>query len=506
MHKVRMVDITSFFVDLFVLFACAVIAGEVAVQLGQVAMVGQLLGGVVLGPTILGFTSLTTSTPLAAQLTSVQLLATIFILFMSGLEVVPEQLYRAGLPTLTMGLAIFFGPFLVTSLVAAVFEPRLPFSTDLYIGLTLSITALPVMGIMLSEFGLLRSKMGQLLIGAALINEFAAVTMFAILQQVASSGGIGYLAVAKALLAVALFISLMLTIHMLLRLLREARLWKPMTVAFTKTWKSKQGGFAVLMIMVVGSTLFSQFLGLTYVVGAFYAGLLVTRESAGEEAHRSINSVFNTMTWGFFVPLFFVFVGVEMNLRLLFTPVMLAIFGALLAVAIVSKTSIGAFVASKGGYGDTDALAIGFLLGSRGAVELAMATILFESNLISQTLFTIVAGVGLVTTIVAPIGAMASWLSNPKTKEELFRRVPSLRPRAPSFRHLRPPEEWSTSMSNSYLLHEWLENPQLKGRAGRPSDVRPDSGKGESGPTDSSGDLGGTVRPPLPSRRRPPSG
>jgi Kef-type K+ transport system membrane component KefB len=88
---------TNFLVDLFVLFAGSVLAGEVAVRLGQAALVGQLLVGVVLGPTLMGpYLGLTSLTP---ELSAIQFLATVFILFMAGLEVVPEDIARMGLPT-----------------------------------------------------------------------------------------------------------------------------------------------------------------------------------------------------------------------------------------------------------------------------------------------------------------------------------------------------------------------------------------------------------------------
>lgn len=472
---------TSFIVDLFVLFACAVIAGEIAVHLGQVALVGQLLVGVVLGPTLLGpYLGLTSLTP---QLGSLQFLATVFILFISGLEVVPEDIIRGGARPVVLGVAMFFGTFVVTSLVAIVFEPGLGTTTDFYIGLVLSITALPVMGIMLSEFGLLRTKMGNLLMGAALINEISAVTVFAVMQQITSSGGNGYLSAVKALGLVTLFIGIMVTIHLSLRKIREARLWKPLTETFARTWRSKQGGFAILMVMLVGSTLLSQFLGLTYVVGAFYAGMLVTRESAGVKAHREISSIFDAMSWGFFVPLFFAFVGVEMNLQnLLHVPVLEAFF-ALLAAGIAAKILIGAGIARVFDWRAADAKAIGYLVCSRGAVELAMATILLQAGFIDTTIFTIVAAVGLVATIIAPIGALQSWLADEKSREDMFRRAPSLRTKSPSVRQLRPPVDWATASNAS--------SPPPVQRA--------------SPPSASVGAVDSTRLPLPPTRKRPPN-
>jgi Kef-type K+ transport system membrane component KefB len=422
-----MLDPTAqFIVDLFILLACAVFAGELAARLGQASLVGQLLAGVLLGPTLLGpyigLSSLSTS------LVAIQTIAVIFVLFWAGLQVSPDQIYRMGWNALVLGLAAFFVPFGVLSVAAGpVLHVGAP--ENLYVALTLSITALPVMGIMLAEFGLRGSRLGTLVINAALVNEFAAVSIFAILQRLGTSAITDLRAIAIAVASLALFLVVILVVHELLKALRETNVWPSLTKAYEETWRSKQGNFAILMIGVLAATLFSQLLGLTYVVGAFYAGLLVTRESAGAQAHESITGVFDALNWGLLVPLFFVFVGVSMNLQLLGTSPILAGFIVLLALAIITKVATGSIIASSSGWRAPDSLAIGHLINSRGAVELAMAILLLAGGIFNVQVFTIVAAIGLVTTMLAPIGATQSWLNDPESRTALYERVPGLRPR-----------------------------------------------------------------------------
>ncbi|MCI4323793.1 MAG: cation:proton antiporter, partial [Thermoplasmata archaeon] len=103
---------TEFLISLFLLLACALLAGEVALRLGQVGMVGQLIVGVLLGPTLLGpYIGLSTVSP---QLSAIQFLATFFLLFMAGLELGPEQVYGMPLSTFLLGLCIFAVPFILT--------------------------------------------------------------------------------------------------------------------------------------------------------------------------------------------------------------------------------------------------------------------------------------------------------------------------------------------------------------------------------------------------------
>jgi Kef-type K+ transport system membrane component KefB len=431
-----MVSTTQLIVDLTLLLAGSVLAGELANHLGQAALVGQLIVGVILGPTLLGALIGLPSIP--PELTSIQILATIFILFLAGLHVVPEQIFRMGPGNLLFGVGAFAVPFAACSIFAWLLFPGLGILTVLFIALTLSITALPVMGIMLTEFGLNDSKFGQLLLNTALINELVAVSVFAVLLQLASGSYSGPIAVSVAILSVAIFLGVILSIHMGLRALRAAHHLEALRRTFQQTWKSRSGGFGLLMVMVLGAALFSQYLGLTYVVGAFYAGLLVTEDTAGTETHRSISVVFDTITWGFFVPLFFVLVGIEMNLRLLLNPWDFVVLATLFGVALLSKLGIGFGSGRWLGWSKPESTAIGFLITSRGAVELAMAVILLQLKIFTTTLFTVVAAVGLLTTILSPIGALRAWESSPESREALYKRVPMLRPGATRSRAFKP--------------------------------------------------------------------
>lgn len=420
----------QFIIDLFLLLAGSVIAGEVASRFGQPALVGQLLVGVVLGPTLIGpYLGLATLDP---SFSSLQFLATVFILFMAGLEIVPEEIYRMGLLTALLGIAIFVFPFFMGFLAVTALYPGISIFKAFFIALTLSITALPVMGIMLVQFNLLDRPFGRFLMNTALINELTAVTVFAILLQLSNGHASGVHAVSLAMGEIGLFLGVMLGLHLLIRYLAKGRLWARFQARFAENWRSKGAGFAILMVLVIGASLFSQYLGLTFVVGAFYAGLLVTRESAGIEAHKSISTVFDTITWGFFIPLFFALVGLQMNLRDLGSLFALGAFVALLLVAIFSKVGIGLFSGWARGWSRPDALAVGFLVSSRGAVELAMAVILLQLGIFGTQLFTIVAAVGLITTMLAPIGALWSWRQTERSREELYERVPDLRRPGPA--------------------------------------------------------------------------
>ncbi len=395
---------TIIVVGMFLLVGCSVLIGELFVRLGQAALVGQLLVGVILGPTVLagplGLTSIATS------FSALQVLATFFILVMAGMAITPQQIRSTGLTAGVIGIVIFIVPFLVGAEIVRVIYPALPTIETLFVSLTISITALPVLGVMLREFDLLESRFGAALMNSAMINELCAVTVFAVLLQIYSHPNAVGLSIATAAVTTGLFLSSILAVYFLQRSLRQLKVWDRMVERFRQSWRSREGGFAVLMVIALGAALYSQLLGLTYLVGAFFCGLLITPESAGRREHRSISFIFESVTWGFFIPLFFALVGFSMDLKLIgFSVVPIVAFLALVVYAIFSKIFAGAGIARLLGWSANESLAAGFFVSSRGAVSTAMAVILLNQGIYSTKLFTIVAAVGLITTIVSPIGA-----------------------------------------------------------------------------------------------------
>ncbi|HXY46861.1 MAG TPA: cation:proton antiporter [Thermoplasmata archaeon] len=396
--------ITDIIIGMFLLVGGSVLIGELFEHLGQVALVGQLLVGVILGPTLLaGPLGLTT---IASSFQALQILATFFILVMAGMAITPQQIRATGVASGLCGIAIFVIPFVAGAYVVHGIYPGLSTTEDLFISLTISITALPVLGVMLREFNILETRLGSFLMNTAMVNELSAVTTFAVLLQVYNHPGSLGVSIATALGTTALFLGSILAVYFVIRGLRRIKVWDRWAVRFRESWRSRQGGFAILMVVGLACALYSQYLGLTYVVGAFYCGLLLTPETTGRREHRSISFIFEAITWGFFIPLFFALIGLQMNLRDIgLAEVPILAFFALGAFALFSKIFVGAGVARALGWSANESLLTGFLVTSRGAVELAMAVILLDLGIFSTKIFTIVAGVGLLATFISPIGA-----------------------------------------------------------------------------------------------------
>ncbi len=397
---------TEFITGLFLLVASAVIVGEIFTHFGQAALVGQLLVGVLLGPTLLGDTLGITSASVAPEFTGLQTLATFFILLMAGLSVSPKALRETGLPSALLGIGMFFIPFLFGAGLVHLLYPQFGSLLDLFVALAISITALPVLGVMLREFDLLDTRFGVTLLNGSVVNELAAVTVFAILLRLEARGGSALGSIGIAVGTAFLFLGTVVAAYFVLRYLGDRPGWKRFVQRFRATWNTREAGFALLIVVGLASALYSQFLGLTFIVGAFYAGILITPEVTGPKVHRSISLVFDSVTWGFFIPLFFALVGYDTNFRLIgISYVALIAFSAIVIYAVASKFLVGAALARALSWSVDESFSAGFLITSRGAVELAMAVILVGLGVFNQTEFTIVAGAGLITTIVAPLGA-----------------------------------------------------------------------------------------------------
>ncbi len=407
---------TLFIVGLFLLLACAVFVGELVGRLGVLPLVGQFAVGLIFGPTLFG--PILGLSGLNAEFQGVQVLATFFVLLAAGLTVTPEQLRNTGAASAALGGAVFVGPFAAGIVVIHALYPTLPLLTVLFVSVTISISALPVLGIMLQELGLLPGRFGTFLLNGALVNEFAAVTAYAILLRVRDGSGHVTLDVSVAVAAVALFVATILVAERVLRHVRNSSFWTARRSSGTGfTWRSREAGFAVLVVAALASALYSQFLGLTFVIGAFYAGLLISPEIVGRPSYRAITQVFDTITWGFFIPLFCALAGLGMNLRLVGNSLDAVLaFAALCVFAFGIKVAFGGVVTSRLGWGSRESWGAGLLLASRGAVEIAMALVLLSIGVFTVQLFTIVAGVAIVTTFVSPVLARPMLASVPRLR------------------------------------------------------------------------------------------
>lgn len=389
---------TLFFVNVIVMLISAKILGEAFQRIRQPALVGELLAGIIIGPSLLGIVHPNESLKVITDL------GIFFLMFLTGLEMHPDELKKAGRRATILSVVAFFIPLLGGSMTAQALG--LDLITAMFVGLTLAITAVPVSAVVLMEFGILKSKMGTTVMTAGVINDILSLVVLAIILQMATSADqqINYSELGFSVAKIAAFIG---GIFLLDFILAKTVHFLPRTVSpwFDKL-KTREVGFAMLLISAIGISLIAEQVGLHFVIGTFFAGLVIYRELIGHENFEKVSSIFSAITFGFLAPIFFAFVGIELNIFSITNA--LPLFLILLAVAVAGKIGGGFVGARLGGFSTSESKTIGYLMNNRGMVELVIATIGLEAGIIDVTLFSVIVAIGFITTIMSPIMARSS--------------------------------------------------------------------------------------------------
>ena len=400
---------SSMVARLFLQLACILItvavAGRVARWLGQPHAVGEMLAGVVLGPSVLGLLL----PALQRQLFPAELRPALFVLsqcglvlymFLVGLELDLALIGRRARGAVGISLAGVVAPCLIGYAVASTLtsDPRLfppavaGWAGALFIGAAMAITAFPMLARIIYERGLSNTPLGTLALAAAAVDDVIAWCLLAVV--IASLSG-NPLLVALAIGGAALYAVGVLTVgRALLR-----RIWgddgEPKLV------------FALILLLLAAWT--TESVGIHTVFGAFIFGVALPRGAATKQLQRQIAP----LTTSLLLPLYFVYSGLNMQLGLLTTPDLWALCLLMILAACLGKAGACWLAARLSGETNRDALALGGLMNARGLVELIILNIGLERGIITPTLFTIMALMALTTTLIAAPALSLAYAQRP---------------------------------------------------------------------------------------------
>jgi Kef-type K+ transport system membrane component KefB len=394
------------FVSIVIILVAARILGELFQRIKQPPLVGEILAGVIIGPSILAIVSPSSDLQVLSDL------AVFFLMFLTGLEMNPKEIRKAGKSAIVISVLAFFAPLLAGSYVSLLFG--LTAVQSLFMGLLLSITAVPVSAIVLMQFGILNSRLGNSVITAAVINDIMSLIVLSMILQISAEGANGQLDVGALASSGAKIAAFLGGIFLFDILFRKTASWLPSRVEpFFKRLQTKEASFGILLITTIVISLVAQDIGLHFIIGTFFSGLVVYKEMIGKQNFNRVYGIISGITFGFFAPIFFALIGIEINLQSLFNTIPLLL--VLLSVAIVTKVLAGYAGAKIVGFTQETSLAIGFLMNGRGMVELVIAAIGFAAGIIDQTLFSVAVAIGLATSIIAPITSRP-FVSSAKSK------------------------------------------------------------------------------------------
>jgi len=386
-----------FVVELLLLLLTARMFGEIMERFNQPAMIGEVLAGVLLGPSLLGFAVFTN------ELKVISDLGVFLLVILAGFEIDIEEL-RKSIKGRSFWIALlgFIVPMLSGFIIGAIFQLQIMLS--IFLSLCISITALPVSIRILMDLKKLKSDVGQKIISAAIFNDVLALLILGvILDFKESSTNIRDLSISIifSVIKVLIFMILMVLAYRIFNKAKEkVSFLNDKFESFLKYLKGKESLFAMIMVFVLIFASLSELVGLHFVIGAFFGAILLPREMLGKDNFEAVQKNTSSITMGFLAPIFFACMGVEFNLLSINNYLLLLV---VIIASFVSKI-FGGFVGGKiAKLSNSKSLTLGVGLNARGIMELVIANIALQNGFIDISLFSILVLMGIMTTVVTPL-------------------------------------------------------------------------------------------------------
>lgn len=368
--------------DLTLILLATTIVGHYSTRIGIPAVIGQLLVGVVMGPAMLGWLKLSSSLDSFAQI------GVIILMFIAGLESDLQLLKRYLKPSVLVALLGVVIPVGGSYLVARAYN--LPLTESLFIGVIFAATSVSISVEVLKEMNALSSREGTTILGAAVVDDVLAVIILSVLVSTTGTAVGGHAASSNLLVTTLLQVVYFAAIYFVVRWLA------PYMAKIGQRLLIPMGETLMAIILCFGMAYVAELVGLSDVVGAFFAGIAISQTSARSTVDRHIEPV----GYAVFIPVFFVSIGLNMD----FTGVgkQLSFIVVLTVVAILTKL-IGAGGGAKlAGFSWASSTAVGAGMVSRGEMALIIAQIGFAAKLMSPTRYSGIVTAIVLATLVAP--------------------------------------------------------------------------------------------------------
>jgi len=381
------------FISIVILLAGARLLGEIFRRIGQPALGGELLAGIILGPTIFGLVQPN------QDLELISTIAIFFVMLFIGLEMDLKEIRRSGKAAFVVSIISLVVPFIAGYQISIFFG--LENIESLFVGLLLSVTSVPVSAIILLELGVLKTKIGSTVMSAAIIDDIISLVILAVILQLHASEqstldfsqlGISFLEMLGYLVGVA-FLA-----YAIYRINR----WFPHKLEsfFTKA-KTREAVFGIFIVVAITLSIIADFAGLHFIIGTFFAGLIFSEKLLGKKESDKAYGIMSGMTFGFFAPLFFAIIGMKFSGQSLENSIWLIVL--LIVLGIAGKT-LGGYIGTRlCGFQKKEGLAIASLLNGRGTVGLAITSLAYSIGILDVVLFSICVVICFITTIITPI-------------------------------------------------------------------------------------------------------
>ena len=387
---------------LIILVVSRLLSGLFA-RIKQPPVIGELIAGIILGPSILNLIS-----PDTNGLDALAELGVLFLVLLAGMQThmtSMREYFRPAFFIAFMGnnLAIFSG-----ILLGKLYE--LDILTSLFIGVVFSLTALPVGVRILMDLGKIDTPTGKIIITSAVIDDIFSIFLFVMVLFIAESDSRLPEAnfVSASIIKILIFLILIYLFNEFLTI-KGGLPARYISLAVGKLTRESQFFYILLFGILVGNL--GGLLGITVIIGIFYAGMLIKGTTVGEEAYSNVSNVISSITFGIFSPIFFAYMGLLMDATTIFdyaSPFsgknihQLMFFSSLLIFATVGKSG-GAFMGGMlANMKLEDAAAVGVGMNARGLMGLVILEIGLKHGLIDQSVYAMLVAMCIITTFITP--------------------------------------------------------------------------------------------------------
>src|SRR5262245_44028706 len=378
--------------------------GELMLLIGQPAVMGQLIAGLLLGPSVLGALwpeaqhFIFPDTPEQKNMIEgIAQFGILMLLLLAGMETelaLVREVRRAAVSASIGGIAIPFvcgfalGQFLPDQLLP---YPEQRLITSLFLGTALSISSVKIVATVVREMGFIRRNVGQVILASAIVDDTIGWIIIAVTLSLAAHGTLDWWSLAQGVLGTALFLIASFTVGR--RLVSRMIRWT------NDHFRGEAPVIATIVFIMGAFALTTHLIGVHTVLGAFVAGILV-----GESPilTRQIDEQLRGLVAGLFMPVFFGLAGLSADLTILQSGELTLLTLLLVLIATIGKTG-GAFVGGHfGGLTRKESLALAAGMNARGSTEVIVASIGLSMGVLSQTLFTMIVAMAVVTTLAMP--------------------------------------------------------------------------------------------------------
>ncbi len=413
--------ILTLFVQVGLIIALSRIVGLLFARIRQPQVMGEMVAGILLGPSLLGWVSPGTFAVIfpsgPGQREALEMLAQfgiIFFLFLIGLELDSRLIFSRGRAAISIGLASMVVPFilgigLTFFLYPRVFDPTVPFrAAALFMGTAICVTAFPVMARILAERNLHRTEVGAIAIACAAFNDVVAWCLLALVVAVSRANDI----------MPALLTALFSAIYVAFMLLVVKPFLTRLEVVYDRRGKLSQNLVSIIFLMILASAYTTQAIGIHALFGAFLMGWIMPK---GTQFVRHLSEKLEDYTVVFLLPIFFAFTGLNTRIDLIAGPGMWFYTAMIVAVACIGKLGGALLAARHAKLSWRESSAIAVLLNTRGLMELIILSVGLQQKIITPEIFAMMVLMTLITT--AMTSPLLHWIYPPRLLQAIASRT-----------------------------------------------------------------------------------